>query len=80
MTMDRAALRAEPVQCFVEVPNAAPGPLERPHAQEQALDVRVLGCLPDPLQDVVVFREYLETVVKERSDWADLYRACREHV
>jgi hypothetical protein len=25
-----------------------------------------------------VWREYLETVVKERDEWQDLYRACRE--
>jgi len=24
-----------------------------------------------------VWREYLETVVKERDGWKDLYRACR---
>ena len=33
---------------------------------------------PDPVQDRVVWREYLETVVKERDGWRDLYRACRE--
>ncbi|HZO15492.1 MAG TPA: AAA family ATPase [Polyangiaceae bacterium] len=32
----------------------------------------------DPIQDTVVFKEYLETVVKEREGWKDLYRACRE--
>jgi MoxR-like ATPase len=32
----------------------------------------------DPVQDRVVWQEYLETVVKERKDWRDLYRACRE--
>ena len=32
----------------------------------------------DPVADAVVWREYLETVVKERSEWKDLYRACRE--
>jgi MoxR-like ATPase len=32
----------------------------------------------DPVQDVVVWKEYLETVVKERGAWKDLYRACRE--
>jgi len=31
-----------------------------------------------PAQDAIVWREYLETVVKERDDWRDLYRACRE--
>ena len=32
----------------------------------------------DPVQDGIAWREYLETVMKERGDWADLYRACRE--
>ena len=32
----------------------------------------------DPVQDRVVWLEYLETVVKERKGWGDLYRACRE--
>ncbi len=32
----------------------------------------------DPVQDAVVWREYLETVVKERDGWKELYRACRE--
>jgi hypothetical protein len=32
----------------------------------------------DPVQDRIVWHEYLETVVKDRSEWTDLYRACRE--
>ena len=32
----------------------------------------------DPVQDRVVWLEYLETVLKERDGWKDLYRACRE--
>lgn len=32
----------------------------------------------DPVQDRVVWREYLETVAREREGWKDLYRACRE--
>jgi MoxR-like ATPase len=36
------------------------------------------AVIKDPVQDAVVWREYLETVVKERSDWKDLYRAFRE--
>lgn len=36
------------------------------------------AIVKDPVQDTVVWKEYLETVVKERSDWKDLYRACRE--
>lgn len=36
------------------------------------------AIVKDPVQDTVVFREYLETVMKERDGWKDLYRACRE--
>jgi MoxR-like ATPase len=39
----------------------------------------IVGCVvKDPVQDQVVWQEYLETVVKEREGWRDLYRACRE--
>ncbi|MBV8857428.1 MAG: AAA family ATPase [Acidobacteria bacterium] len=39
----------------------------------------VVGAVvKDPVQDRTVWREYLETVVKERQGWKDLYRACRE--
>lgn len=36
------------------------------------------AVMKDPIQDRVVWQEYLETVVKERDGWKDLYRACRE--
>ncbi|WP_374582789.1 AAA family ATPase [Pseudoduganella sp.] len=37
----------------------------------------VVGAIvKDPVQDRVVLLEYLETVVKEREGWKDLYRAC----
>jgi len=36
------------------------------------------AIVKDPVQDKVVWLEYLETVVKERKDWKDLYRACKE--
>jgi MoxR-like ATPase len=38
------------------------------------------AVIKDPVQDRVVWLEYLETVVKERKGWKDLYRACREVV
>ena len=34
------------------------------------------AVVKDPVQDNIVWREYLETVVKHRSDWADVYKAC----
>lgn len=36
------------------------------------------AVVKDPVHDQVVWQEYLETVVKERSGWKDLYRACKE--
>jgi hypothetical protein len=36
------------------------------------------AVLKDPVQDAVVWKEYLETVVKGREGWQDIYRACRE--
>lgn len=38
------------------------------------------AVIKDPVQDAVVWKEYLETVVKERDEWKDLYRACREQL
>jgi MoxR-like ATPase len=39
----------------------------------------IIGAIvKDPVQDKVVMQEYLETVVKERDGWKDLYRACKE--
>lgn len=32
----------------------------------------------DPVQDRVVWIEYLRTVIKERAGWKDFYRACEE--
>ncbi|MFL6021707.1 MAG: AAA family ATPase [Marmoricola sp.] len=36
------------------------------------------AVVKDPVQDRIVWQEYLETVVKDRPQWSDLYRACRE--
>jgi MoxR-like ATPase len=39
----------------------------------------ILGSvIKDPVQDKLVWQEYLETVVKPREDWKDIYRACRD--
>jgi len=35
------------------------------------------AVVKDPVQDRVVWKEYLETVVKERDGWKDFYRACK---
>ena len=36
------------------------------------------AIVKDPVQDRVVWLEYLQTVVKERNGWKDLYRSCQE--
>ena len=37
----------------------------------------IIGAIiKDPVQDRLIMLEYLETVVKERDGWKDLYRAC----
>lgn len=39
----------------------------------------IVGAIvKDPVQDTVVWREYIETVVKTRSEWRDLYRAFKD--
>ncbi|MCB9701924.1 MAG: AAA family ATPase [Myxococcales bacterium] len=35
------------------------------------------AIVKDPVQDRIVWLEYLQTVVKERAGWKDLYRACK---
>jgi MoxR-like ATPase len=47
----------------------------------RAVDVAagiVGSVVKDPVSDQVVWREYLETVVRERDGWRDFYRAARE--
>ena len=36
------------------------------------------AIVKDPIQDAAIWKEYLETVVRERKEWKDLYTACRE--
>jgi MoxR-like ATPase len=45
----------------------------------QSMAANLVGAVvKDPVQDKVVLQEYLETVVRERKPWADLYGAIRE--
>jgi MoxR-like ATPase len=36
------------------------------------------AIIKDPVQDRVIWEEYLEGVVRDRKEWADLYRACKD--
>ncbi|MEA5403580.1 AAA family ATPase [Arcicella sp. DC2W] len=45
----------------------------------QDLAAGIMGAIvKDPVQDKIVWKEYLETVIKSREEWKDIYRACRE--
>ena len=35
------------------------------------------AVVKDPAQDKAIFNEYLEVVVKNRAEWADIYDACK---
>ena len=59
---------------------------EASHFGAGAIDATTLAAnlvgaiVKDPVQDHTVLREYLETVVRERKEWSDLYSAIREVV
>jgi MoxR-like ATPase len=36
------------------------------------------AVVKDPVHDIVVWREYLEGVMRDRAGWTDFYRACRD--
>lgn len=38
------------------------------------------AIIKDPVQDKIVFQEYMETVLKQREGWKSIYRACRDIV
>ncbi|MCB0514573.1 MAG: AAA family ATPase [Chitinophagales bacterium] len=45
----------------------------------QDLASGLIGAIvKDPVQDAVVWKEYMENIIKTREDWKDIYRACRE--
>jgi MoxR-like ATPase len=47
------------------------------HLRASDLAAGLTGAIvKDPVQDRVVWLEYLQTVIKEREGWKDLYRAC----
>ena len=50
---------------------------DRDHHHQDAAQI-VGAVVKDPVQDRIVLQEYLESVVRERSGWRDLYDAVRE--
>jgi len=41
----------------------------------------IIGAvIKDPVQDKIVWQEYIETIIKTRDNWKDIYRACRDMV
>ncbi len=37
------------------------------------------AIVKDPKTDGIAWKEYLETVIKDRKEWKDLYEACKSH-
>jgi hypothetical protein len=35
------------------------------------------AIVQDPVRDTIAFKEYVETIMRERDGWRDLYRATR---
>ena len=49
------------------------------HLSASDVAASLLGAIvQDPVRDTVAFKEYLETVMRERDGWRDLYRAARD--
>jgi MoxR-like ATPase len=49
------------------------------HLKAADLAAGIIGSVvKDPIQDKIIWQEYLETVVKPRDEWKDVYRACRD--
>lgn len=49
------------------------------HLKARDLAAGVIGAVvKDPTQDSEIWKEYVETIIKERQDWSDLYRAFKE--
>jgi MoxR-like ATPase len=47
----------------------------------QDLATGIIGAVvKDPVQDRIVWQEYLEAVLKQRDGWKDMYRACRDGI
>jgi MoxR-like ATPase len=39
----------------------------------------IIGAIiKDPVQDKIIMQEYMETVLKQKDGWKDIYRACRD--
>jgi len=57
---------------------------EAAHFGDGAIDAQCLATnlvgavVKDPVQDKIALQEYLETVVRSRDGWTDLYSAIRE--
>ena len=74
-----AADRAGPAPLTVQIVGQLRTAMTDGHLAAGDVAAGLVGAvIKDPVQDRVVWLEYLETVVKERDGWKDLYRSCKE--
>lgn len=51
------------------------------HLRAPDIAAGLIGAVvKDPVQDRAIWLEYLETVVKERDGWKDIYKSCRDGI
>jgi MoxR-like ATPase len=73
-SLSTAEAIAVTISAWAEASHFGSGAIDAP-----SLATNLVGAIvKDPVQDKVVLQEYLETVVRERKEWADLYGAIRE--
>ena len=73
-SLSTAEVIAVTISAWAEASYFGSGAIDAP-----SLATNLVGAIvKDPVQDKVVLQEYLETVVRERKEWADLYGAIRE--
>ena len=66
---------------FLTVVVTNQGGIGRGIIDAEAIAPALVGAIvKDPVQDRVVLQEYLETVLKSRAGWGDLYSALRDAV
>ena len=73
-SLSTAEAIAVTISAWAEAAHFGSGVIDAP-----AMAANITGAVvKDPVQDSVVLQEYMQTVVRERKNWSDLYNAIQE--
>jgi hypothetical protein len=73
-SLSTAEAIAVTISAWAEAAHFGSGVIDAP-----SMATNIVGAVvKDPVQDSVVLQEYLQTVVRERKGWSDLYNAIQE--